>query len=385
VPEPKRGSTRVAFGDIVRLSKERTSDPLADGFDRYVGLEHIDPGDLRIRRWGDVADGTTFTTIFRPGHVLFGKRRAYQKKVALADFRGVCSGDIYVFEADEQRLLPDLLPYICLSEEFFAHAIRTSAGSLSPRTNWSSLASYELLLPPLSEQRRIAGALGAAHNTSERLRDLTRSHLRVIQSLYQSEYGRRVDLVGAARGTPIARLSSIRRGASPRPIRDPKWFSDSGPGWVRIRDIPPNTRLLRSTEQRLSELGASRSVRVRPGEVILSIAATIGRPAIADADLCIHDGFVVFQDLSPELDRDYLFHFLRWMEPVLESMGQLGTQKNLNTTIVGSLTLELPALERQRKAAALMNELFDTTERYAERAALAAYVGVELVHPWKVQ
>src|SRR5690554_1750116 len=105
VSTPKAAWGKVAFGDVVRLSTERSRDPADDGFQRFVGLDHIDPGDLRIRRWGDVADGTTFTSVFRPGQVLFGKRRAYQRKVAVADFAGVCSGDIYVFEPKGTNLL----------------------------------------------------------------------------------------------------------------------------------------------------------------------------------------------------------------------------------------------------------------------------------------
>src|SRR5436309_3508022 len=102
------GWTRVAFGDVVRLSGERSRNPGEEGFKRYVGLDHLDPGDLKIRRWGEIADGTTFTCVFRPGHVLFGKRRAYQHKVAVADFSGLCSGDIYVFETKGPHLLPGL-------------------------------------------------------------------------------------------------------------------------------------------------------------------------------------------------------------------------------------------------------------------------------------
>ena len=151
----KPGWRRVRFGDVVRLNKDSSKDPAADGLERYVGLEHIEPGDLRIRSWGDIADGTTFTNRFRPGQVLFGKRRAYQRKVAVADFDGVCSGDIYVFEPkDPGELLPDLLPFICQTDAFFDYAVGTSAGSLSPRTNWKSLAEYEFALPPLEEQRR---------------------------------------------------------------------------------------------------------------------------------------------------------------------------------------------------------------------------------------
>lgn len=165
----KKGWTKVAFGDVVRLVKERSSDPAADGFDRYVGLEHLDPGELKIRRWGDVADGTTFTSVFRAGQVLFGKRRAYQRKLAVADFDGVCSGDIYVFEPKNSQLLPELLPFICQTDIFFEYAIGTSAGSLSPRTNWKSLAEYEFALPPMEEQRRIACVLESIEATVSKL------------------------------------------------------------------------------------------------------------------------------------------------------------------------------------------------------------------------
>ena len=168
----KSGWTRVAFGDVVRLSNERSPNPETAGVERYVGLEHLYPGELTIRRWGAVAAGITFTSVFRPGHVLFGKRRAYQRKVAVPDFSGVCSGDIYVFESkDEDYLLPELLPFVCQTEAFFQHAIGTSAGSLSPRTNWQNLATYEFVLPPLDEQRRMASLLIRIEATSRALQE----------------------------------------------------------------------------------------------------------------------------------------------------------------------------------------------------------------------
>ena len=167
----KPGWRRVKFGDVVRLSKARSQDPLADGIERYVGLEHLEPGDLRIRSWGSVADGVTFTSVFQPGQVLFGKRRAYQRKVAVADFSGVCSGDIYVLETkDAQVLLPELLPFICQTDAFFDHAVGTSAGSLSPRTNWTSLDHFEFALSPIDEQKRLVELLGSIAALEEELR-----------------------------------------------------------------------------------------------------------------------------------------------------------------------------------------------------------------------
>jgi type I restriction enzyme S subunit len=166
----KPGWRRVKFGDVVRLSKERCADPLAEGVERYVGLEHLESDDLQIRRWGNVADGVTFTNVFHPGQVLFGKRRAYQRKVAVADFSGVCSGDIYVLETkDADLLIPELLPFICQTDAFFEHAVATSAGSLSPRTNWISLAVFELLLPPIAEQQRVLDLLLAIEDELDAL------------------------------------------------------------------------------------------------------------------------------------------------------------------------------------------------------------------------
>lgn len=183
--------TKVAFGDVVRLSTERSRDPGAEGFERLVGLEHIDPGDLRIRRWGSVTDdGTTFTNVFRPGQVLFGKRRAYQRKVAVAEFSGVCSGDIYVFEPASEQLLPELLPFICQTQAFFDHAVGTSAGSLSPRTNWSKLAGFEFDLPPVREQRRIVSALRAAASLTEELENMRLALQALTDAVALERYGR---------------------------------------------------------------------------------------------------------------------------------------------------------------------------------------------------
>lgn len=155
----RKGWQRVRFGDVVENANE-TCDPVVAGITRFIAMEHLEPGSLHVRSWGDVAEGTTFTRRCRSGQVLFGKRRAYQRKVAVADFDAVVSGDIYVLTPkDPTRLLPDLLPFLCLSERFFQHAVGTSAGSLSPRTNWSSLASFEFDLPPLAQQRSLAEIL----------------------------------------------------------------------------------------------------------------------------------------------------------------------------------------------------------------------------------
>ena len=157
----------VHFGDVVRNINANVRDPLESELERFVGLDHLDPESLHIKRWGLIEDGTTFTRKFVTRQVLFGKWRAYQRKVAVAEFDGICSGDILVFEPANDQLLPELLPFIVQSDGFFEHALGTSAGSLSPRTKWQDLARYEFALPPQDEQRRIAEILWAADETLE--------------------------------------------------------------------------------------------------------------------------------------------------------------------------------------------------------------------------
>jgi len=147
------------FGDIALNLKATVKDPSLEGFERYVGLEHIVPGNIHIKSWGKISDGTTFTRVFRKGQVLFGKRRAYQKKAAIAEFDGVCSGDILVFKANKEYVSSELLPFIVQSDKFFDYAVKTSAGSLSPRTKYKDLARLKFKLPPLDEQKCLADLL----------------------------------------------------------------------------------------------------------------------------------------------------------------------------------------------------------------------------------
>ena len=147
---------KVKFGDIAYEPKESVKDPVAEGIEHVVGLEHIDSEDIHLRRSSHIDEAsTTFTKRFRKGDVLFGRRRAYLKKAAKADFDGICSGDITVMRANEELLLPELLPFIVNNDKFFDYAIEHSAGGLSPRVKFKDLALYELSLPPKDDQLKI--------------------------------------------------------------------------------------------------------------------------------------------------------------------------------------------------------------------------------------
>lgn len=171
----KPGWQRVKFGEVVRQVKDKVN-PTTSGLERFVAGEHMDTDELRIRRWGDVGDGylgPAFHMRFKPGQVLYGSRRTYLRKVAVADFEGICANTTFILEpVNPNELLPELLPFIMSTEAFHEHSRRESKGSVNPYVNFSDLAWFEFALPPLEEQRRIAKLLVAAFDHLDSLGQL---------------------------------------------------------------------------------------------------------------------------------------------------------------------------------------------------------------------
>lgn len=163
-----KNCNKTAFGDIAECDKKYPEH--SNAVSRFVGLEFIEADNFQLQGWGEIADGTTFTKRFAKGDVLFGKRRAYLKKVAVADFDGVCSGDILVIRAKAKKMLQGLLPFYISADTFIQHAVSTSAGSLSPRTKWKDLAELEVSIPDLKTQEKILEVLLQLNSTVDQLK-----------------------------------------------------------------------------------------------------------------------------------------------------------------------------------------------------------------------
>jgi type I restriction enzyme S subunit len=154
-------------------------EPADTDLERYVGLEHLDPESLKLRRWGSPADVIGQKLRFWKGDIIYGKRRAYQRKLAVADFDGICSAHAMVLRAKQDVILPELLPFFLQSEIFHQRAMEISVGSLSPTINWSALAKQEFPLPPVDEQRRIADLLWAADDVIVRNQEVVEKLLTI--------------------------------------------------------------------------------------------------------------------------------------------------------------------------------------------------------------
>ena len=162
---------KYRFDEIAFNSTEKKKPTEADK-DTYLGLEHLDSGCLTVSRFGSDVAPIGEKLIMKKGDVLFGKRRAYQKKVAIAPFDGIFSAHGMVLRTKSNVIDPDFFPLFISSDYFLDAAIKISVGSLSPTINWRDLKDLEFALPDLKEQNRLAGVLNSINRTREAYKKL---------------------------------------------------------------------------------------------------------------------------------------------------------------------------------------------------------------------
>ena len=182
----------VKFGDIVRdvkINVDRANNP----YEHYVAGDHMDSEDLTIHRYGSFETddvGPAFTRIFKPGQILYGSRRTYLKKVAVADFEGICANTTFVLESKDEALFDNrLLPFIMLSDAFTRWSIAHSKGSTNPYVLFSDLADYEFDLPPIAEQKVLADKLWAAYRLKESYKKLLTATEEMVKSQFIEMFG----------------------------------------------------------------------------------------------------------------------------------------------------------------------------------------------------
>ena len=195
----------VKFGDIVRevkLNVDRDNNP----YEFYVAGEHMDTEDLTIRCKGLFATddvGPAFTRIFKKGQILYGSRRTYLKKVAVADFDGICSNTTFVLESKNEHVFcQKLLPFIMLTDSFTKWSISHSKGSTNPYILFSDLANYAFELPSLEEQRVLADKLWAAYEVKESYKNLLAQTDKLLHAQFQKMFG-------AETNTPHEKLEKL--------------------------------------------------------------------------------------------------------------------------------------------------------------------------------
>ncbi len=175
--------------DQIAVNSTKKKKPTEEDKYTYIGLEHLDSGTLEVARWGSEVAPIGEKLLMQKGDVLFGKRRAYQKKVAIAPFDGIFSAHGMVLRPNEEVVNKDYFPMFISSDYFLDEAIRISVGSLSPTINWKDLAKLEFYVPPLKDQKKAAEVLWSIEDTCQSYKKLLTETDELIKSEFVKRFG----------------------------------------------------------------------------------------------------------------------------------------------------------------------------------------------------
>jgi restriction modification system DNA specificity domain protein len=251
----------------------------------------------------------------------------------------------------------------------------TSQRSGQPGVNGKEYGDWKIGMTSYSEQ----SAIGSLFRTLDDLLASYKDNLANYQSLKATMLSKmfpkagqtvpeiRLDgFEGEWEEKYIGELTDIVRGASPRPIQDPKWFdTNSEIGWLRISDVTSQNGRIYSLEQKISKLGQEKTRVLTEPHLLLSIAATVGKPVVNYVKTGVHDGFLIF--MNPKFDREFMFQWLEMYREKWNRYGQPGSQVNLNSDIVKNQKILVPCMEEQQAIGTYFSNLDSLIATHQEK------------------
>ena len=293
----KTGWKKYRFGDVAIQTKE-VVDMDNTQLTRYVAGEHMDSEDIHIRRWGTVGDGylgPAFIRRFHKGDILYGSRRTYLKKVAIADFDGITANTTFVIKAKEELIEPVLLVHLMLSKSFTEYSVTNSRGSVNPYINWKDIADYEFLLPPKPEQKRLAALLWAADEMVE----MEKKQLAKLKEYYESYLQDSIDSSKYNSNLQDC-IDGLIGGGTPNTKNGDYYNELEGTPWVTSISLEPI--FIEKGERLITPLGIKLSAtNVLPeGNIILGTRVGVGKCSINKVDMCFSQdstGIIIKKDI----------------------------------------------------------------------------------------
>lgn len=386
----RSGWRRVKFGEIAEAIADRIDNPSQAGVEYYVGLEHLDSGSLKIRRWGTPDDVEATKLRFKPGDIIFGKRRAYQRKVAVAEFEGICSAHAMVLRAREENVVKEFLPFFMQGEEFSQRAVAISEGSLSPTIKWKTLSEQEFVIPTNDEQHRMVEILSSSVEAIHKA-------IHLIEEIEHCRQTLMHNLFGLPRTAPsgndgrVAPLSQLLAYASDGPFGSKlktEHYAPSGARVIRLQNIGDGVfndddKVYISDEyyQELSRYS------LEPGDIIVAglgdEAHPVGRVCQIPADLgpAINkaDCFCLRADTA-SVEPDYLLHFLNSPRArmQIQALAQGTTRLRINTSNLKIITVPVPNREEQLAICRTFRELGEAHSEAEMNLKVKRRLGVAL-------
>ena len=296
--------------DQIAINSTEKKKPVEEDRFTYLGLEHLDSGTLKVTRFGSEVAPIGEKLVMHKGDVLFGKRRAYQKKVAIAPFDGIFSAHGMVLRPKEDVIDKAFFPLFISSDYFLDAAIKSSVGSLSPTINWRDLKELEFELPDMDTQRKLAEVLWSINDTMEAYKRLISATDELVKSQFMEQFGNPITNDRGWDYVLLPELAEFVLGSTPKSSEPEYWDGDVK--WITPAELEDTSFVIYDSVRHITEAGV-KAAGLKPfpaGTVIFSTRAPIGKTAIAGCDMYCNQGF---KNLicGPRLNPVYLFSVLR--------------------------------------------------------------------------
>jgi len=330
-----------------------TVDPNTTELDVYIGLEHIDGENIHIKRYGTPADVSGGKLKCYPGDVIFGKRRAYQRKAAIVDFEGICSAHAFVFRANPEVIEPKLFPFFLHSDQFMDRAIDISVGGLSPTINWGDLKDQEFLLPPKVEQSKLAELLWAMDEVIEKEKGVV-DKLRVNKkSIFNELHKIRYNSFKYLEDLCL----KISSGGTPSRLKESEYFGGNIP-WVKTKEL--NDWIIERTDESITEIGLKNSsAKLYDANTILlaMYGVTVGKIGMLDSRMACNQACCAIVVDSKKVDNWFLFYYLMALRKRLIDLSVGSAQPNISSGIIKKLKIPNINIIDQNKFAKKLREI----------------------------
>lgn len=357
------GVTFESLGTLVKPSTNIKWPDNSDGEFEYIDLTSVD----RVTHTISGTEAITRKTapdrakqVVHTGDVIFGTTRPMLKRYCTipAEFDGqIASTGYCVLRPDSDRLLSRFLFHVLGTARFYEFVEANERGASYPAISNGVVKKFRMPVPPLEVQQEIAQVLDQFAQYQAQLEADLSAELEARRSQYEHIAHALLESGDDIPHVRLGDVTTIVRGASPRPIQTYITTSDDGVPWIKIGDVPVGSKYITDTAQRITPAGASKSRRVRPGDFVLSNSMSFGRPYISKIDGYIHDGWLAISDFDESFVPDYLYYLLR-SSPVQAEFARragAGTVKNLNADIVKAVTVPVPPREKQVQVVELLD------------------------------
>ena len=338
--------TRYRFDQIAENSTAKKKPEESDR-NRYVGLEHLDPGTLKVTRWGAEVTPKGDKLLMKKGDVLFGRRRAYQKKVGIAPFDGIFSAHGMVLRPKADVVDPMFFPFFISSDIFLDEAIRVSVGSLSPTANWKDLRTLEFDLPSPGKQRELAGILSEAESLKGHYRKLLTTCDDVVKSQFVEIFSKKE--------FPLTPLSQACTKITDGTHKTPQ-YQETGIAFISAKNVTSDGKLDFSDIKHISTdeyESIQKRCETQIGDVLLTKSGSLGMPAIVDVDFPIglFESLAVLKYRRDILDGVFLREQLKSARVQDQFTGGVKgiAVKHLHLNVIGRTSIIVPPLELQEE------------------------------------